>query len=68
VPKLGTFYIQNHDLLKLWFEDQLETHQDRMFFPLRILRFLTQTCILFIFVYVIIGPQDTYFQEECKKR
>lgn len=59
MPKLKTFLIQNHDLLKLWFEDQLEPFEDRMIFPLRILRFLATTFLLFIFVYVIIDPQDS---------
>jgi len=26
VPKLKTFLVQNHDLLKLWFEDVLENY------------------------------------------
>lgn len=56
MPKLKTFLIQNHDLLKLWFEDQLEPLEERVFFPLRILRFIAQVSILFIFVYAIIDP------------
>lgn len=68
VPKLKTFLIQNHDLLKLWFEDQLESFEDRMIFPIRILRFVATTCILFIFVYLMIDPQDTFFAAECEKR
>jgi hypothetical protein len=62
------FLIQNHDLLKLWIEDTLEPYSERMFFPLRILRFLSSVCILFIMVYVIIAPQDSYFAGECEKR
>lgn len=39
-----------------------------MIFPLRILRFLATSFLLFIMVYVIIDPQDSYYQDECEKR
>lgn len=68
VPTFRKFLTQNHDLLKLWFEDSLEAPEDRMTFPLRILRFLATTCLLFIFVYAIIYPRDVYYDQECKKR
>jgi hypothetical protein len=61
VPKLKTFLLQNHDLMKVWFEDQLEPLSQRMYFPLRILRFTATICILFIITYAMIDPQDAYF-------
>lgn len=68
VPTFRKFLMQNHDLLKLWFEDTLESPEDRMGFLLRILRFLATLCIMFIFVYVIISPRDLYYDQECNKR
>jgi hypothetical protein len=68
VPKYKTFIFQNHDLLKMWFEDMAETQEDRCSFCIRGLRWLAGVAILFIFTYLVISPQDKYFNTECNKR
>jgi hypothetical protein len=65
VPKFSTFLKQNHDLLKLWFEDTHEKLEDRISFILRVLRFVTSFFILFCFTYILINPKDTYYHNEC---
>jgi len=39
VPKYWTFLKSNHDMLKLWFEDQTEPLNDRVSFPVRCIKF-----------------------------
>jgi hypothetical protein len=68
VPKFWTFLRQNHDVFKLWFEDVTEAIEDRISFPLRLIRFISTQCLLFIFIYIFIGPKDGYYQQECTKR
>lgn len=68
VPKFKNFMKQNHDLLKLWYEDTQEQLEERIGFLLRCLRFLTGFLILFLAVYLIIDPRDNYYNEECNKR
>jgi hypothetical protein len=54
-PERAVQVAQQHGALAL------EAVEDRIIFPIRILRFLATTSILFIFVYLMISPQDTYF-------
>ena len=62
VPKFKTFLRNNQDLLKLWYEDTTTRVEERMAFPMRVIRFLTSTAILFVFVYAIVNPQGSYYQ------
>ena len=68
VPKFWTFLRQNHDLLKLWMEDVYEEVEDRFSFFLRVVRFITVQCMLFVIVFALMAPDDSYFQRECFKR
>jgi hypothetical protein len=61
VPTLKTFFFQNHDVLKWWYEDGLEPVEDRLSFSMRTCRILMVSCILFIFTNVIINPHDSYY-------
>jgi hypothetical protein len=56
VPKYKTFIMQNHDLLKMWFEDMAEPIQDRCVFGIRFIRWLASLAILFIMTYTVIAP------------
>lgn len=67
-PKFFTFLKENHDLLKLWFEDMHEPLEQRISFVLRFLRFVTTFFILFIATFALIHPQDEYYNNECSKR
>jgi hypothetical protein len=60
--------MQNHDLLKMWFEDMAEPIPDRCIFGIRFIRWLASLSILYIMTYLIIDPQDNYFDEQCHKR
>lgn len=68
VPSYKNFMRSNHSILKLWYEDVSEPIVDRMLFSLRCMRFLATTCILFIFTYLIIQPNDMYYQSQCHRR
>jgi hypothetical protein len=48
--------MQNHDLLKMWFEDMAEPIQDRCVFGIRFIRWLASLAILFIMTYTVIAP------------
>ena len=56
VPSFSTFLKENHDLLKLWCEEVSEPLEDRIIFPLRILRFATYFFLLFLIVVALIDP------------
>lgn len=68
VPSFSTFLKQNHDILKLWCEEVHEPVEDRIIFPLRILRFTNYFFLLFLIIVALIGPQDKYYNDECYKR
>lgn len=68
VPSYKKFMFANHDLLKLWYEDQMEPTLDRISFPMRVLRFTACIGILFIFLFLVIAPQESTFQFNCAKR
>ena len=56
MPKFKTFLRNNQDLLKLWYEDTATRIEERMAFPMRVIRFLTSTSLLFVFVYAFVNP------------
>ena len=56
VPRFKTFLRLNQDLLKLWYEDTTTQYEERIQFPMRVIRFLTSTAILFVFVYAFVFP------------
>ncbi len=58
VPTFKTFMRQNHDLLKLWFEEEHEPLEERINFILRVFRFLVYIMILIIIEYALINPND----------
>eukprot|EP00347_Sterkiella_histriomuscorum_P020903 403336019 len=68
VPKYRTFLKQNHDLLKLWYEEEHEASEERVNFLLRNFRFGIYILLIFIFVYTLIDPNDEYYFNECQKR
>lgn len=68
VPSFKTFLKQNHDILKLWCEEVQEPLEERIIFPLRILRFVVYFFMLFLLIVGLINPQDSYYQEQCFKR
>jgi len=68
VPSFKTFLKQNHDILKLWCEEEQEPLDVRTNFSLRILRFTAYLFMLFLIVCALINPQDRYYAEECDKR
>jgi hypothetical protein len=68
VPSFWTFLKQNHDILKLWCEEVQEPPDERIIFPLRIIRFGTYFFLLFLIVTALIHPRDIYYTEECYKR
>jgi len=39
VPRFKTFFYQNQDLLKLWYEDESEPQEDRVSFAMRCLKY-----------------------------
>lgn len=53
--------LQNHDLLKLWFEDQSEKVVNRLSFSLRVIKWIASLCILYIATYLLINPQNSYY-------
>lgn len=58
VPKMKTFFYQNQDLLRLWYEDENEPMEDRISFGLRCLKYLGHLCILFSTVFAFINSED----------
>ena len=52
----------------MWLENTTEPLSLRINFFLRVIRWLTSFCILFLFVYAVIGPQGPYYKQECSKR
>lgn len=68
MPSFRTFLKQNHDILKLWCEEDHEPLENRTNFGLRILRFTTYFFMLFLIVCGLVGPQDRFYSQECNKR
>lgn len=68
MPSYKTFLAGNHDTIKMWLENVSEPLQDRMNFSLRFLRWIISICLLYLFVYVLIDPEGSYYQQECDKR
>jgi hypothetical protein len=68
VPSYRNFMEENQDSLKLWFEEMREVPDERSSFLVRLIKFLTHIAILFIMLYVLINPKDSYYQKECAKR
>jgi len=65
VPTLKTFLKQNHDLLKLWFEEEHEPPDERINFWIRMLRFITYLLLAVVMEYALIDPQDKYYHDTC---
>ena len=61
VPKFKTFLRNNQDLLKLWYEDVNSVLEERIAFPMRVIRFMCSAAILFIACYAIVDPQGSYY-------
>ena len=61
VPKFNTFLRNNQDLLKLWYEDVNCPLEERIPFPMRVIRFLCSFAILFVWVYAFVNPQGSYY-------
>ena len=68
VLSLKTFLLQNHDLPKVWFEEDHLPKEIRTNFYLRFLKFFTLVNFLVIFVYTFINFQDEYYQEVWDRR
>ena len=68
VPTFWTFIVSNHDTMKMWVENTAEPVENRLGFSLRLLRWVITTCILFLFVHVMINPNGEYYEKECEKR
>jgi hypothetical protein len=68
VPRFRTFFYQNQDLLKLWYEDESEPVEDRVSFSMRCLKYIAHLCILCIILFALISPEDAEFHKECYKR
>lgn len=68
VPTWWTFLKQNHDLLKLWCEEEQEAYEDRTNFLLRSIRFINYLLLLFLIICALINPQESFYAEECLKR
>ena len=68
VPSFWTFLVTNHETLKMWLENTSEKVELRIHFALRVIRWLTSLCILFLFVFAMISPQGSYYAEQCDKR
>ena len=62
VLTLKTFMKQNHDLPKLWYEEEHIPKEIRTNFYLRFWKFFTLINFLVIFVYTLIDFQDDYYQ------
>ena len=52
----------------MWLENTSQPVELRQSFSLRLLQWLISVCILFLFVYALIEPAGSYYQEECEKR
>lgn len=57
VPTFWTFLRSNHDTVKMWLENTSEPMAIRVSFSLRFIRWLIEVCILFLFVFAMIGPE-----------
>ena len=68
VPSFWTFLRSNQDTIVMWLENTTEPINTRVHFSLRVLRWLTSMCILFMFVYAMIRPRGKYYTAECEKR
>lgn len=61
VPKFGTFLKYNHDITRMWYQEVSEPPEDRVSFLLRLLRYIGHLCLLFIALYLVISPEDKYY-------
>ena len=68
VPSFWTFLRSNHDLIRMWLENTSEPLSERLNFTLRVMKWITSVCILFLFVCFMINPQGDYYTEQCFKR
>ena len=68
VPGFNTFFYQNQDLLKLWYEDETEPLEDRISFGMRALKFFAHLCIQLVILYSFCEAEDKYFQDTCSRR
>ena len=68
VSRLKTFLKINHDLPKLWYEEDHVPPEIRTNFYLRVLKFYTYLNLLLIFVYVFIDFDDRYYLDMCERR
>ena len=63
VPTYSNFLKQNHDLLKCWCEEEHEPLDERIMFPLRVIRFICYMMLILIFIHVLVDPKDKYYYE-----
>ena len=68
VPTYWTFLRSNQDSVKMWLENTTVPVSDRVGFSLRVIRWFVSTCILFLLIFSLIGPEGSYFEKECDKR
>ena len=68
VPKFKTFFYQNQDLLKLWYEDMEQPLEDRVNFYMRSLKYIAHLSILFIILIALNDSQDEEFRGVCDRR
>lgn len=60
VPKFRTFFFQNQDLLKLWYEDETEmVLEDRVPFYMRVMKYMASLCILFSVLVWLMFSEDS---------
>lgn len=68
VPKFNSFFFQNQDILKLWYEDQSEPLEDRVGFAMRVFKYSVQIFIQLAILVWLIGSEDSEFFKVCDKR
>lgn len=69
VPKFKTFFFQNQDLLKLWYEDETETVlEDRVPFYMRAMKYMATLTILFSVLVLLMFSKDSEYQQICDQR
>jgi len=68
VTGLKNFLKINHDLPKLWYEEDNVQPEMRTNFFMRVLKFYTYFNLLIIFVYTLIDFDDQYYLDTCHQR
>lgn len=68
VPRFKTFFYQNQEILRLWYEDENEPLEDRIPFYARSLKYIGHLCILFIILMALINAQDDVYNNICNNR